>query len=164
MAEFVQQQWAALFPTRPYDGFFLETTLAEQLQVTRSIEQIFYYIAIISVMIAAMGLFALVSLNIAKRTKEIGVRKILGASVARLGQLISKEFVLLLSLGFVLALPFGYACTEMLMSSIYAYHVGFNLAPFLQAGALMFLVAFVTVGLQVYRAATTNPALALRDE
>ncbi len=164
VAEFVQQQWATLFPSRPYDGFFLETTLAEELEVTRSIEQLFSYIAIISVMIAALGLFALVSLNIAKRTKEIGVRKILGASVGRIGQLISKEFVLLLSLGFVLALPLGYASTDMLLSSIYAYHVGFNPVPFVQAGALMFLVAFVTVALHVYRASIANPALALRDE
>jgi len=164
VSEFVRQSWKALFPGRPYDGFFLDQVMAEALQVSESIRESFFFIAIIAVLIAAMGLFALVSLNIAKRTKEIGVRKMLGASVARIGQLISKEFVLLLSIAFVVAVPLGYVSTELLMGSIYAYHVGFNPLPFLHAGVVMFLVAFLTVGLHVYRAATANPVSALRDE
>lgn len=163
-ASHIQAEWKRLFPHRPYDGFFVDELLAEAMRVNESIRQVFVYIAIISVLIAAMGLFALVSLNIARRTKEIGIRKVLGASLARIGQLISREFMLLLTAACVLAIPMGYYLVNPLISSIFTYHVGFGAFPFALSFALMFVVALLTVGMHVYQAATANPAQALRDE
>jgi ABC-type antimicrobial peptide transport system permease subunit len=77
-----------------------------------------------------MGLFALVSLNIARRTKEIGIRKVLGATVIHIMNLVNKEFVRLLIVAAVLASLAGYFAVQALLQSIYAYHVGFNLCHF----------------------------------
>lgn len=164
VSQYFQTQWQKVFPNLPYAGFFQDDAQAEAIQVTQSISTIFFYISVISILIASMGLFAMVSLNIAKRTKEIGIRKILGASVVRIGQLISKEFVLLLIFASFLASWIGYFSVDILLKSIYAYYVDFGFSPFFAAAVLMFLIAILTVGSQVYKVATRNPIEALRYE
>lgn len=164
ISSFLQDTWRATFPDLPYNGFFQTEVISEARQVNESIETTAIYIAIISILIAAMGLFALVSLNIAKRTKEIGIRKILGASTLNIGSLISRQFVILLGIAALLSVGMGHVSMNALLGSIWAYHVGTNVLPFAVATFLIFLVAYLTVGLQVYRVARTNPAQALRHE
>jgi ABC-type antimicrobial peptide transport system permease subunit len=113
---------------------------------------------------AVTGLFALVSLTISRRTKEIGIRKVLGASVVSIGKLINREFVIMLVVASVLASVGGYFLVDMLLDSIWTYHVSLGLAPFLLTTLLIFVLAFLTVGGQVYRVATANPIDALRYE
>ena len=138
--------------------------MAEAIQVSVNIKSMFLYISVLAIVIAAMGLFALVSLNIARRTKEIGVRKVLGASMAHLMNLINKEFVRLLLLATLVASIAGYFAVQALLQSIYAYHVGFSALPFLFAGAIVFSIAALTVGSQVVKVALANPVQALRYE
>lgn len=164
ISNYLQETWKQLFPNLPYDGFFMDELQAEAIQVTESIKTISLYIAIISVLIAGMGLFALVSLNIAKRTKELGIRKVLGASVMSVGKLISREFVYLLIIATFLAAGFGYFMVNMLLDSIYAYYTNFGPAPFIISSLIVALVALLTVSSQVFRIATLNPVMALRDE
>jgi putative ABC transport system permease protein len=111
-----------------------------------------------------MGLFALVSLNISRRTKEIGIRKTLGASVPNICCLIAKEFVALILIGGVIASALSYFMLNALMNSIWAYHIGFDAVPFLTALLMVFGVSVVTVGLKVIAAAHANPVEALRYE
>ena len=164
ISEYLESEWKTLFPHVPYDGYFMDKLLAEEAKVNGSIRQVFFYIAIISVLISVMGLFALVSLNIAKRTKEIGIRKVLGASIMHIGQLISKEFVILLVIGSVIATGMGYFMVDALMGSIWDYYVDFGVLPFITAAAMVFLSAILTVSSQVYRVATSNPVDSIREE
>ncbi len=164
ISTYLQDTWKQLFPHLPYDGFFQDEILAEASMINESIRLVFLYIALIAVLIAGMGLYALVSLNIAKRTKEIGIRKILGASIPNISRLISKEFVLLLLIGSVLASIMGYFLVDSLLGSIWAYYVDFGAMPFIFSAVAVFLLAMLTVSSQVFSVAKANPVNAIRDE
>jgi ABC-type antimicrobial peptide transport system permease subunit len=111
-----------------------------------------------------MGLFALVSLNINKRTKEIGIRKVLGASVYNIAVLITREFLILVSIGSVLAAVLGYFLVDILLSSIWAYYCDFGVMPYFLAVVIIFVVSMLSVGIRVHTAATSNPVNALKYE
>ncbi len=163
-SSYVQETWKELFPNQPYDGFWQDETLAESRLVNQSIRVVFIYIAVMVLIISSMGLFALVSLNIAKRTKEIGIRKILGASMSNLCILIAKEFVLLILIGGALATVMGYFLVDSLLSSIWEYYTDFGVTPFVLATVMIFGVSVLTVSFRVFGAATANPVEALRYE
>ena len=164
MTAFLEGEWKSLFPNKPYDGYFFDELLAEEAKVNGGIRQVFFYIAIIAVLISVMGLFALVSLNIARRTKEIGIRKVLGASILNIGRLISTEFVVLLIIASILATIMGYFMVDSLMGSIWAYYVDFGVLPFIAAAGAVFVCAILTVSSQVYRVSTSSPIKAIREE
>ncbi|MCX6834195.1 MAG: FtsX-like permease family protein, partial [candidate division Zixibacteria bacterium] len=104
------------------------------------------------------------SLNIARRTHEIGVRKALGASVANISVLVTREFVVLVLIGSVLAVGLGYYLTDMLLSSIWTYYCDFGVAPFVLSIVVIMGVAGLSVGFRVLSAARANPVDALRYE
>ncbi|MGH7493662.1 MAG: ABC transporter permease [bacterium] len=163
-SDFLRATWQSVVPDLPYEGFYQDEVMAEAIQVSENIKTMFLYISVLAIVIAAMGLFALVSLNIARRTKEIGVRKVLGASMAHLMNLINKEFVRILLAATLVASVAGYFAVQALLQSIYAYHVGFSALPFVFAGAIVFTIAAITVGSQVVKVALANPVQALRYE
>jgi putative ABC transport system permease protein len=160
----LKTQWQQLFPDTPYEGIYQEEVMATARQVNGSIKTVSLYIALIAIVITMMGLFALVSLNVARRTKEIGIRKVLGASVLSVGNLIGKEFVVLLVIASALASVGGFFESKFLLDSIWAYHIGMEMFPFVVSILLAFLVAALTIGSQVYKVATANPVEALRYE
>lgn len=162
--EFLRETWRRVVPDLPYEGFYQDEVLAEAFNVSDSIKTMFIYIAVLAIAISAMGLFALAALNIARRTKEMGIRKVLGASMLHIMNLVNKEFVLLLCVAAALASVAGYFTVRALIESIYAYHVGFSALPFLLSGAIVFVIAALTVGSQVLKVATANPVEALRYE
>ena len=162
---FLRQTWQRLVPEEPYDGLSQnEEVLAEAKTINRGIKTTFFYIALLAIVIAAAGLFGLMSLTIARRTKEIGIRKVLGASVFSVGRLINKDFIVMLLIASVAGSVAGYFVIKMLLDSIWAYHGGVGLLPSLLATLLMFVIALTTVGWQVYKIATSNPVQALRYE
>jgi ABC-type antimicrobial peptide transport system permease subunit len=162
--EFLRETWQRLSPNVPYAGFYQDELLAEAVQVNASIKLVFIYISIAAIAIAAMGLFALSSLIIVKRTKEIGIRKVLGASVAHVVQLLNRQIMAVLVVAAILAALGGYFSLEPLMDSIFAYHVNLQAWHFVLAGAVVFIIGLITVSSQVYRVATANPVEALRYE
>ena len=113
---------------------------------------------------SSIGLFTLVSLSILRRIKELGVRKVLGASIANLATLINREFVVILLTAAALGAVGGYYLTEILLSSIYADYVQINWISVMLPVILMMLVAATTISGKVYRAATRNPVESLRYE
>ncbi len=161
---FLRSEWQRLLPDVPYEGFYENEVMAEAISVSESIKTMFLYISVLAIVIAAMGLFALVSLNIARRTKEIGIRKVLGASMLHIVNLLNKEFVRLLIAAAFIASIAGYFTVQALLKSIYAYHVGFSIAPFVMAAVSIFVIALLTVGSQVVKVATANPVDSLRYE
>jgi ABC-type antimicrobial peptide transport system permease subunit len=164
MNEFLQRQWHRVAPDVPYAGYYQDEIMAEAITVSENINTMFLYISVLAIAISMMGLFALVSLNIARRTKEIGIRKVLGATMLHIMGLVNKEFFRLLAAAAFFAAVIGYFAVKALIESIYAYHVGFSVTPFVLAGASVFIIAVSTVGSQVFKVATANPVNALRYE
>jgi putative ABC transport system permease protein len=161
---FLSQTWSRLFPDAPFEGFFQERAMLEGISVSHSITVLFAVIGSLALVISTMGLFALVSLGIARRTKEIGIRKVLGASVASLLQLLNKEFILLLLLSSVAADVMGFYSAKSLLDGIYAYHTEVSIFALIVANATVLITGLVTAGLQTFRVATANPVEALRYE
>ncbi|MBU2491436.1 MAG: ABC transporter permease [Bacteroidetes bacterium] len=161
---FAEEKWKELFPNKPYKGFFQSELLSEAKEVITSIKKIFLYIAIMVIITTSLGLFALVSLNIAKRRKEISIRKVLGASISNISGLISKEFIILLLISSVLASVSGYYLVSMLLSSVWAYYVNITYLPFLLSGLFMISLAFLSVSSQLFSVSKSNPIDNIRDE
>jgi ABC-type antimicrobial peptide transport system permease subunit len=164
MNEFLQKEWQRVAPEAPYAGYYQDEILTEAITVSENINTMFLYVSVLAIAISVMGLFALVSLNIARRTKEIGIRKVLGATVVHIVSLVNKEFVRLLIAAAAVASIVGYFAVQALIESIYAYHVGFSLMPFVLAGLSVFVIAVLTIGSQVFKVATANPVDSLRYE
>lgn len=164
VSSFVQKKWKELFPNLPYDGFYQSDMLANASLVTDNIKKIFFYVAIMVLLTTGLGLFALVSLKIAKRMKEISIRKVLGASIANISKLISKEFLIMILLSSVLASVMSYFLVGKLLSSIWAYHADFGFVPFLLSGIIMILLAVISIGSQVLKVSNSNPVDNIREE
>jgi putative ABC transport system permease protein len=163
-AGFIQTTWKQLFPHLPFNGFWLDDNFAEERQVNRSIQLVFLYIAVMVIIISCMGLYALVSLNISKRTKEIGIRKVLGASLSNIGILISREYIILIIISSILATFLGYFLVNALLGSIWTYYVDFGYIPFVLSTILVFIVTSLTVGFKIITTANSNPVETLRYE
>jgi ABC-type lipoprotein release transport system permease subunit len=161
---YIENTWKQLFPHHAYGGMWIDETLAESKQVNESIKLVFSYIAGMVMIISSMGIFALVSLNISRRTKEIGIRKALGATVPHICYLIAREFMVLIAVGGVLASAMAYFLVKALMSSIWDYYTDFGVMPFALAVLIVFCISVVTVGIRVITAANANPVDALRYE
>ncbi|MCH8959993.1 MAG: ABC transporter permease [Bacteroidetes bacterium] len=160
---FLAETWARIAPDDPYEGRYQDDVMAEAMLINRSIKTVFYYLALLAIVIAAAGLFAMVSLNIARRTKEIGIRKVLGASVSSIALLLSTAFTKLVVAAFVLATPIAYLAMTRWLEN-FAYRVEMSWPIFLLAGALALAIALLTVSYQAIKAALTNPVKALRYE
>jgi putative ABC transport system permease protein len=162
--EFVRETWKRLVPEEPYDGMLMKDRMAEAAQVNTGIRTTFMYIAFLAIIIAAAGLFSLMSLAISRRTKEIGIRKVLGATVSGIGLLVNREFIVMMAIAAVVATALGYFAMTALLDSIWAFHSGVGWVPPIAAIGAILLIALATVGHQVYRVATANPVDALRYE
>lgn len=162
--EFVRDAWRRLVPGEPYDGMLMKDRMAEAAQVNSGIRTTFSYIALLAIIIAAAGLFSLMSLAISRRTKEIGIRKVLGATTSGIGMLINRDFVLMMAIAAAIATVAGYFSMKALLDSIWAFHAGVGWVPPVVATLMIVAIAVVTVGRQVYKVATANPVTALRYE
>ncbi|MCU0445229.1 MAG: ABC transporter permease [Microscillaceae bacterium] len=155
--------WRKLEPYRPFDSQFAEIITAQQYEREQRWQKIVSSGALFAIFISLIGLFGLATLNISQRTKEIGIRKILGASLSSIIWLLSSEFNRLVLLGIVLAIPAGYYAVDWWLQN-FAYRISLNISLFVVAGLLTLLIAFVAVLYQTFRIARTNPVESLRYE
>ncbi len=161
---FVRAKWNKVAPSLPFDYFLLENQFQEQLRTsTRSLE-VFEFISIISELIAALGLFALASFTAEKRTKEIGVRKALGASSGNITYLLISEFLLIVLVADLIALPFAYYLSEYLVNIAWIYKTDVNISLFLITAAFSIVAALSAICVQAMKSAGANPVEALRYE
>lgn len=161
--ELVTASWRKHFPNTLVDARYAEEALNDQYQSEKRFSTIFLVFSSISLAIACLGLFALVSFSVESRTKEIGIRKVLGASVTTILNMISKEFMWLIVLATLVAVPAGYYFMNEWLNS-FAYHIEISPVMFLSAGLLVFCIAWLTVTARSIKAATTNPVDSLRNE
>lgn len=161
--DFIEKTYREFLPEQPYQMSFLDQTLNNMYQSEMQLGQLFRYFAFLAIMIACMGLFGLSSFSAAQHTKEIGVRKVLGATVPGILLLLSREFTRLVAIAFILGAPLGYFLMERWLSD-FAYRIEMPLLAFVLAGGLTLVVALISVSYNAIRAALTNPVEALRYE
>ncbi len=159
----MQQQWEMLDPSRPMDYFFLDENFNDLYERQEQLATIAGSFSLFAIVIACLGLLALVSLTVQQRKKEIGVRKILGASLGRILVMISKDYVKLVVVGFVIAIPAGYYLMDQWLDN-FAYRIGLDMSTFIAAGTFVILVSLLVVGIEAAKAALTNPVESLRSE
>jgi putative ABC transport system permease protein len=124
---------------------------------------IFSAFAIIAVIIAGLGLFGLSAFVIEQRTREIGIRKVLGASVQTILMLVSREFLFLVAIAFILSVPVTYWAMQNWLNN-YAYRINISAGIFVSAGIAAILIAIITISFQAIRAALMNPVKSIRTE
>jgi len=132
--------------------------------VNNNLVKMFVFLGIVALMLSATGLFTLVSLNIIKKMKEIGVRKVLGASIGNITKVINKEFVIILLIACVLGAPLGWFMSAALMDSIWDYYQAVTITSMLISAAILFVASAISIGYKVYNTTRLNPANVLRDE
>ena len=161
--EEIQTIWKATFPANPFDYFFLDDYFNAQYRSDEHLGKIFTVFSTLAIFIASLGLFGLTAYMTAMRTKEIGVRKVLGSSPFQLVRLLSTQYLKLVVIAFILACPIGmYLMNEWL--SQFAYRIPLSIWIFVCAGLLCFTTAMLTVGLKSWQSANMDPAKALKYE
>ncbi len=150
-------------PTTTFQYTFLDEKFAQMYRAEQRLARIFGLFAIIAIVVACMGLFALAAFSVRRRTKEIGVRKALGATAGSIVGLLSKEYAVLLGVAVAVGTPAAYIGMQKWLRD-FAYRVELGVAPFLWTTVLAVVVAGVSVSIHALRAARTDPATALRDE
>lgn len=159
----LEQTWKKFEPYRPFNANFMEIINRNQYEQDARWQKIVSLASGFAIFISIMGLFGLATLNITQRTKEIGIRKVLGASIFSLVFLLSYRFTRLVLIGILIAMPLAYYVVVQFLQN-YAYRTPFILDVFVFAGVLTFLIAFLAIAFQSIHIARRNPVDALRYE
>ena len=156
----MEQKWNELAPGQPFNYRFMDEAFNTTYESERKLGQIFFIFTLLSIFIACLGLFGLAAFNAEKRTKEIGVRKVLGATVSQISYRLTVDFLKLVGVAILISMPLGwFAMNKWLEDFSYRIEIGFGLAAF-----LAIMVAVVTVSYQSIKAAIVNPVKSLRSE
>jgi len=159
----IEKAWKQFFPEKAFNYSFLNDDLRESYEQEGRMMQLCADFAGITIVLACFGLFGLVDFTVRQRRKEIGVRKVLGASVFSVVRLLSKDFLQLVCIALVIASPIAYWAMDKWLAD-FAYRIDIQWYVFIVAGILAAVVAFLTVAGQTVRAATANPVKSLRSE
>ena len=159
----IKKEWNKINASSPFEYAFINDSYRNLYKAEIQIGTIFNSFSILAIFISCLGLFGLSKFSAEQRKKEIGIRKVLGASITGIIQNISKEFLILIIIANIIALPVAlYAMKKWLQN--FAYHVDLTIWPFLLSGILALLIALLTVSWQAIKAATANPVDSLRCE
>jgi putative ABC transport system permease protein len=159
----VQQAWNTAFPGNPFDYFFLDDFFNRQYQNERRFGSLAGVFALLAILVGCLGLFGLSGYMITQRTKEIGIRKVLGASTPGLVGLLSKDLLKLVLIAFVLAIPLTWWTMNQWLEN-FAYRIQVEWWVFALAGGMVIALAFLTMSFQSIKAALSNPVRALKSE
>jgi putative ABC transport system permease protein len=160
---FIQEQWNRYTGGKAFDYFFLNEEFERGYREDVRLSQLFGVSALLSVFVACLGLFGLAAFTAEQRTKEIGIRKVLGASIFSIVALLSKEFTYLVLAANLIAWPIAWYAMHRWLQS-FAYRIELGLGVFVLGGVLVLGIAWLTVSYQAIRAARANPVEALRYE
>ena len=159
----IEKTWKAMAPGQPFQYSFLDEDFSRMYDNEQRLGKTFAVFAGLAIIIACLGLFALTAFTAEQRTKEIGIRKVLGASVGSIVFLLSKEFGKLIIIAFILASPLAWLAVDWWLKN-YTYKVEIGILVYCLAGGIAFLIAWLTMGYQSIKAATSNPVQSLRSE
>ena len=161
--DLLRTTWKKFLPDEPFAYSFMDERFENVYKSEMRVGQIFGIFAGLAIFIGCLGLFGLASFAAERRTKEIGIRKVLGASVPAVIRLLVKEFVVLVAIANLIAWPIAYFVMKGWLQD-FAYRISFNMAVFMIAGTITLLVSLATVGFLALRAALSNPVDSLRYE
>jgi len=158
----LEDTYKSVVPTA-FEYTFLEQRLKTLYRSEEQMAQIIFFFAGLAIFVACLGLYALAAYTTERRTREIGIRKTLGASEMQLSNLLSSEFLVLVGVSVLVAMPVGYYVVQWWLEG-FAYKVELGVVLFAGAGLLALAIAWLTVGLESWKAARMNPVSALRSE
>ena len=156
--------WSKLFPLKPFKGYYQSEAEAESLRTNSSIATIFFWFAIIAVLLAATGMFALISLTVLKKMREIAIRKVVGATAKDIYQLVLKGYILIFLLSAGLGCYAGYTLSKLLMDMIFRINAGVAFSTLWISFTCVLLIAAVTVGSRVWVALSTKATEVLKGD
>ena len=163
IAGLLEANWKKHFPSALLDYNYVDRAVGEMYQSEDRFAKLFLYFSVLSLVIACLGLYGLIAYTTSQKTKEIGVRKVLGASVERIAVMLSKDFLKLIAISFLIAVPAaGYIMNRWLLD--FAYRTPLSWWMFGIAGGVVLFIALLTVGGKAIRAAVANPVKSLRNE
>ncbi|WP_207433810.1 FtsX-like permease family protein [Sabulibacter ruber] len=159
----LQKVWSSAYPEDVFYYEFLDDSIAEFYNTEQRQAHLFKIFSVLAILIGCLGLYGLVSFMVTQRTKEVGVRKVLGASSGSIVGLFSKDFATLVLVAFIIAAPISYYFMDKWLQD-FKYRIDISYWAFLAAGALTLLIALTTVSVQALKAAFSNPVRALKTE
>ncbi|GAB2790230.1 ABC transporter permease [Rhabdobacter roseus] len=159
----IENNWKTIMPNRPFSYYFMDEFFDRQYRSEERFEKLFFNFAILAIFISCLGLLGLASYSTLQRTKEIGVRKVLGADVTSIVTLLSKDFLKLVLVAFLVASPIAYYFMYQWLQN-FAYRTDIHWWVFVVAAVVAVTIAFATVSFQSIRAALMNPVKSLRSE
>jgi putative ABC transport system permease protein len=160
---FIETKWKEIFPEKPFEYKFLTERFNQQFSADEKRGLIFTLFTILAILIACLGLFGLASYMVEQRTKEIGIRKVVGASEGIIVKMISKEFLLLISISIIIAFPIAFYMMSSWLQN-YVYRTKLGVMIFIIAAIITLTITFITISYKAYKAAILNPASSLRTE
>ncbi|HXB93439.1 MAG TPA: FtsX-like permease family protein, partial [Puia sp.] len=159
----VQEEWRKLAPGRPFSYSFMDDDFNNEYQTEQRMGGISLSFSVLAIFIACLGLFGLAAYAAQQRTREIGIRKVLGATITGIIGLLSRDFLKLVLVAAVITFPFAWWATHSWLQG-FAYRIDIGWQVFVFAGLLSVGIALLTVSLQALKAALTNPVKSLRSE
>ena len=160
---FIEEKWNAFVPGRPFEYLFLDQELDDMYTAEVTLGRVATGFSILAILVACLGLFGMAMFTAERRTKEIGIRKALGASTPGIVNLLSGESVKLVLVAFLLACPVGYVMIDNWLGT-FTYRTSIGIMPFVLAGTIVLAVAWLTVSLQSVRSALANPVDSLQTD
>lgn len=159
----IEMVWQSVFPDEPFGYEYLDQQLAQNYETEERMSQLFTVFAVIAIFIGCLGLFGMISYMVNQKLKEVGIRKVLGASAFHVMGLFSREFVKLLLIAFVIATPLAYYYMSEWLAD-FAFRIAIGPGTFVVALVVSLMIALATVGYRSFRAAQINPVTTLRNE
>jgi putative ABC transport system permease protein len=160
---YLQSVWKERVPYRPFEYHFLDEDYNALYKVETRTSQIFGFFSTTAILLACLGLFALATFTTVQRTKEIGIRKVLGASIVSIASLLSGDFLKLVVIAAIIAFPLAWWAMHQWLQD-FAYRININWLVFVSAGLAAIFIALITVSFQAIKAAMANPVTSLRSE
>jgi len=161
--DFIETEWNKLEPSHPFRYTFLDQKFGALLRQQENFGTMFLFLTILAIIISAMGLYGLASYTAEQRTKEIGIRKVLGASVGQIMNMLTKDFMKLVLIANIFAWPITYLLAKNWLSN-FSYQIDIPVLPFILATLLALIIALFTVSTQAYQAANSDPVDSLKYE
>jgi putative ABC transport system permease protein len=162
--QYIEDTWNKNGAKRPFDYQMLEATWGEKYEAEQKLGLIFTIATLLTIFIALLGLLGLSSFVSEQRTKEIGIRKVLGASVASILALLNREFLLLILIAFIIAIPIALWQLSHWLESNFVYHITISIGMVSLAGVIALLISLLTISFHSLKAAINNPVKAIKYE
>ncbi len=161
--EFMEEKWSAYNPDRDFNSVFVDELFNQQYEGEQQLSEISKIFSLIAILIACLGLLGLVSFSMEQRSKEISVRKVLGASVNSILIMVNKGYALIILIAFAIAIPIAYYFLNNWLDT-FAYHISIGVGLIAFSGFIAMAIAVITICLQAIKTALGNPVHSLRNE